>query len=366
MNTSLKKQYVFYHITAKTEYNPYSTDMSDILLREGVIPHYGTRQGKQEDGFFVWTNVRQALQHALVFARGDCSLITVKVPCNTVCFPTWKFDLEGIFYDPFLLNGLCAKHPKIATTIFQSKDFQEEIQDILKQGTLCLKHEKISPCLALFDKNDDLFYVVNELCGIMGYQIVDELELRYPFIRSEIQKISKAIENKETLPNYPMLSSYSSFWDVWQNNDFQRCFLEQFQEQVHALNTDNTFLQNLAKRTPLARRLKRFQLCLSDKKVSVFHQMNDYFVQLDCTDAGYEKILDGLLKRSFVLQQEYNTLLRKRAENGSIGIMVDNIPYPEIGNYPLKYTGHTPMKIFCATRLKKAGMIMRALEHPRQ
>ncbi len=362
----LEKLYLFYHITAQTEYNPYSTDMSDALLRDGIIPHYGNRQGEQEDGFFVWTNIQQALQHAQLFARGNSSLITLKIPCNDVRYPTWKFDVEGLFFDPFLLNGLCAKHPDIATHVFNQADFQTEIQSVIGNSSLCLKQEPTTPCIALFDKNDDLFYVINELCGIMGFHIIDELERCYPCVHSEIQKISTALKTGEKLTDYPMLSSCTSFWEVWQNYDFQRCFLGRYQEQIRLLNKNDDFLASIAQRNPITKRLKRFQVCLATHKTKVYRQSGDDCFPLSCTDAGYEKILNGLLKRSFILQQEYNLLLRKRSENRGIGLMVHDIPYPEIGHYPLKYTGDDYLPIFCATRLKKDGMRMRAKEHPRQ
>ena len=79
--------------------------------------------------------------------------MTIKVPCQSVRYPHWKFDIERMATHPFLLDGLCAKHKQIARKIFMSNDFKQEMTSVIGEGEICLAQEVLSPQIALLNKN---------------------------------------------------------------------------------------------------------------------------------------------------------------------------------------------------------------------
>ncbi len=354
---NLQKLITFFHISGQMSYNPRSKDMSESLLINGIMPHHGCSINQQENGFFVWTHGGRAIRHARVYAMGNRSLVTVKVPSQSVRFPDWKFDVEGIATEPVLLDMLCAKHAKVAETLFASDDFKQEMKSIIGKGEICLVKEPICPQIAIFDKKGNLFQVLEKIDCPFGEQIIKQMKVsRLPFKR-EMRRIDEACRLGKSLPEYPGITfEQETFYSLFQNGIFQQQFLKPFLKEIHALNENQEFIQFLRDTNNLSERhFNRFQMSLECSKIVVRKRIGKQLCELGRTDDIYEKVLNALVRHSPVMRRTYNELLQRKAHNQSIGTVIKNVFYPEPSDveFPLKYTGNKKLPVYSITRLSR-------------
>lgn len=354
---TLQKLVTFFHISGQTIYNPGAKDMSESLLMNGIIPHSGYTLNLQENGFFVWTDGGRAMRHARVQAIGDRSLVTIKVPCQSVRFPNWKFDIEGIATESFLLDALCAKHAKVVEALFASDDFKQEMKWIIGSGELCLAKEFINPQIAIFDKKGNLFRVLKQVNCLLGEQIVKQMKNLCPPFKREIQRIDESCRLGKSLSRYPGISfEHETFYSLFQNGIFQQQFLKPFLKEIQALNENQEVMQALRVATDLSERyFHRFQISLERYKTVVRKRVGKQLCALGRTDDIYEKVLNALVQHSPAIRRTYNELLQRKAHNQSIGMVVKNVFYPELehAEFPLKYTGHKKLPVYSITRLSR-------------
>ncbi len=353
----LQQWLVFYHITAMMRYNPVGKDNSQTLLRKGVIPHRGEGANGQESGFFVWTTSKKAIRHSYDYALGPRSLVTLKVPVDSVRFPDWTFDVEGLGLNPFLLDGLCAKHQNLVKRIFKQPDFQKEIEAVIGcDSHLRLVHQRVKPCLVFYNKNNDIIGTTDKFDWDIGAEMLFQAELCLPELKAEIERVHEASKKRTPLPEYKMPFNGREMFQLMRDDVFAHQFLSRFSKEILSLNDNPTVIEALRKHNHLYdTAIERFDMCLSPTKTVVRKYIDNVKHPLGEQDIVYERILNALLRRCPAMQKSYNELLERKVQNRPIIFMVQGVPYAPAPfyAYPLKYTGDEVLPVYSVTPLSR-------------
>ncbi len=357
VSTQIQKWVSLYHITAQMFYNPMGRDNSKSLLESGILPHVGRGPNGQESGFFVWTSAKHAMLHARYYATGERSLITVKVPLDSVRFPDWKFDAEGFYANPFLLDGLCAKHARAVRQILRRAEFQKEMTLLLCSGSVVLHKEKNPVSFIFYDMKGNIINVVESNSAI-GRQIIEDMQQHSSAFRMSLEtyatkylETTKREEAFEQVRNFLGIDRVSYAMD---SEQFQRYAFSLLKKRIKALASNTPFMESLRQKDMKnAKQIALMQICCNPTRWVVRHKVDGKVQSFCMKDRVYERILNALLQRCPEMRADYNELLQRRACNQSISFMVDGIPYSESSEraFPLKYTGNETFPIFSATKL---------------
>ncbi len=355
ISKNLSQWVVLYHISALMRYNCNGWDNSVALLDKGVIPHQGRGVSEQENGFFVWTSSKKAISHSFNFAWGDRSLVTLKVPADSIRFPDWKFDVEGLHESPFLLDGLCAKHHLLVEKIFQQPDFRREMRSII--GNRCylkLENEPMKPYLMFFDKQDDLIGITDDFDSNIGSEMMFQAEMYLSEMNAEKNRVAEASQKGIRLPEYGVPLNRRALFQLLRDETFLRKYLSRFADKIRSLNYNNSVMEALREvNLPYASKIARFDLCLRPSRMVVQKYIGSVKLPLGEKDIVYERILNALLRRCPAMQKSYNELLNRQVASRSIIFMARGIPYAPAPffSFPLKYTGDTSIPVFSITKL---------------